>query len=412
MNGKNDKKAGNAPAASRWQIFSADYSLFAICYSLRRGQILIPSLLVIPSLLLFVYLIFETTKISREKIRQQFAVDSAAFIQMGDYTNLLNRTAYVNGAFPYRIFKEAYECPPTSNGGADFLQKTDGNGQECPYDMLYSAGAFPKYKNDVARSEAVNLSKIPKWEIEFETKQEHDGKPRPNMNSNSPQPETELTLVTKEQATKVYVFWGDPTNPKDAGGVTGVYRFYAQVYTLLGSVEESQKTVFERLTGKFNFFRKSYYLNANTPECVSNPNICGEDGLTHGYTANKSAFKVIMHYVKKIGFYAKVPQPGLPPYYIGKTEPYMTMPDPGLFQLATVDQNPLSTLGNGYDVFQGWEAPKNYFNVDLNSLVTCRETSGRPCVHARVASQCPDLRNGNNCVWPAPTPKYQTRLYP
>ena len=77
----------------------------------RAGQLLIPALFVVPSLLLFVYLLFETTKVSREKIRQQFAVDSAAFIQMGDYTNLFNRTAYVNGAFPYRIFKEAYECP-------------------------------------------------------------------------------------------------------------------------------------------------------------------------------------------------------------------------------------------------------------------------------------------------------------
>ena len=75
----------------------------------RAGQILIPSLLIIPSLLLFVYLLFETTKLSREKIRQQFAVDSAAFIQMSDYTNLLNRTAYVNGAFPSRIFKEMYD---------------------------------------------------------------------------------------------------------------------------------------------------------------------------------------------------------------------------------------------------------------------------------------------------------------
>jgi hypothetical protein len=109
--------------------------------SRRRGQILIPSLLIIPSLLLFVYLLFETSKVSREKIRQQFAVDSAAFIQMGDYTNLLNRTAYVDGAFPYRIFKEAYECPPEKP-----LSLADGSVEQiCPYDMLYAAGAFPKY---------------------------------------------------------------------------------------------------------------------------------------------------------------------------------------------------------------------------------------------------------------------------
>ena len=92
---------------------------FSLAFVLRRGQILLPSLFVIPSLLIFVYLLFETTKISREKIRQQFAVDSASFIQMGDYTNLLNRTAYVNGPFPHRIFRERYSCPPGDKYGYD-----------------------------------------------------------------------------------------------------------------------------------------------------------------------------------------------------------------------------------------------------------------------------------------------------
>src|SRR5574344_1870691 len=111
----------------------------------RRGQILIPSLLVIPSLLIFVYLLFETTKISREKIRQQFAIDSAVFIQMGDYTNLFNRTAYVNGSFPYRIFKEQFGC----SDSAYQTENTNGSGQKkCIYDMLYENGAFPANKED------------------------------------------------------------------------------------------------------------------------------------------------------------------------------------------------------------------------------------------------------------------------
>ena len=116
--------------------------LFALAS--RAGQILLPSLLVIPSLMLFVYLLYETTKISRAKIQQQFAVDSAAFIQMTDYVNLFNRTAYVNGAFPYRIFKEAYECPPETP-----MQMASGSGEKCPYDMLFEAGAIPKSKSDV-----------------------------------------------------------------------------------------------------------------------------------------------------------------------------------------------------------------------------------------------------------------------
>ena len=45
----------------------------------RRGQIVIPAMLMFPTLFLFVYLIYETAKLSREKIRHQFAIDAAAF---------------------------------------------------------------------------------------------------------------------------------------------------------------------------------------------------------------------------------------------------------------------------------------------------------------------------------------------
>lgn len=378
------------------------HALSVFGLSVRRGQILIPSLLVIPSLFLFVYLIFETTKLSREKIRQQFAVDSAAFIQMSDYTNLLNRTAYVNGAFPYRIFKEAYECPP-----GDYLEYTNGSGQICPYDMLYAAGAFPKYDKDVSGQPPQALDSEAKWTIKF------DETHRSGINSNPPKVDPSFTLITKDQGTKIYIFW-DPAS--------GVYKFYSQVYNLLGQVEDSQITVFDRLTAQFNFFRKSYYLNANTPECVSSPDTCGQDGLDSrgGYIANRIVKDkdIKMYYIDTITFFAKVPQSGLPPYYLAQTTPPMDMKQMnplGLFQLAAVSDSSLRAVGNGYQVYQGWDVPSNYFKVNFNQRGdisrNCNK-SGRPCVHAMVASQCPDLLNGNNCVWPDPTPKYQTRLYP
>lgn len=367
----------------------------------RSGQILIPSLLIVPSLLLFVYLLFETTKLSREKIRQQFAVDSAAFIQMGDYTNLLNRTAYVNGAFPYRIFKEAYECPPENP-----LQKSDGAGEICPFDMLYAAGAFPKDKNDAKGVQPAPMDGKKKWEIEFDPVRSEFAS-NPTSQQNTPV----FTLITQDQGVKIMLEWGT---------AIGYYKFYSQVYSLLGTVEESQWTVFDRLTENFNFFRKSYYLNANTPDCVSNPQSCGNDGVfsTGGFKANRlvKGHSFLMHYAQKIMFYAKVFTGGsLPPYYLGKTNPPMdmtTMSPDGLFQLATITDDKLKKFGDGLDVYQGWDVPSNYFNVDFNNIGKCKET-GRPCVHALVASQCPQLTSaGNNCVWPNPTPKYQTRLYP
>lgn len=351
----------------------------------RRGQIIIPSVLLIPSLLLFVYLLFEITKLSREKIRHQFAVDSAAFIEMTNYSDFFNRTAYVNGSFPHRIFKEAYDCPPN-----DYLQETAGSGQICPYDMLYEAGCFPRYDGD--DSEGM-MDRLSKWPIKFKDV------PGRRMNQNPPTFDSMLKFITEDQGIKVYIFW-DPA--------IGLYKFYAQVYNLLGSVQTSQKTVFERLTENFSFFRKSYYLN--TGECRQNPGVCGEDGLAK-FQANR--VYPVLHYIEKLKFWAKVPKSGLPPYYLGVTNPPLDMPAPGLFQLATVPDAELAPLKSGFEVYQGWDAPSNYFGVDVNKLAPCPSgaiSRTRPCVHARIASQCPDVNN--NCVWPNPTPKYQTRLYP
>ena len=371
------------------KIFGLSSILCPIPFTVRRGQLIIPSVLVVPSLLLFVYLIFETAKLSREKIRHQFAIDSAAFIQMGDYTNLFNRTAYVNGTFPYRVFKEVYECPPNV-----YVPRTDDSGEVCPYDMLYKAGNFPKYSGDVSGEPPVALDSEGKWDIKFAAA-------RSGMNQNPPVVPDTLTLVTEQQGIKLYIFW-DP--------VIGIYKFYAQFYTLLGSIEKSQITVFERLTENFNFFRKSYYLN--TGECRNNPGGCAEEGVA-GFKANaiRSGNNFHMHYINKIRFWAKVPQSGIPPYYLGKTNPPI---DIKLFQLASVDKASLIAAGRGYEVYQGWDVQSNYFNIDFNKLVPCSNMS-RPCVHAMVASQCPAMVDGtgdNNCVWPNPTPKYSTRLYP
>ncbi|MCK5583415.1 MAG: hypothetical protein KAI33_06475, partial [Elusimicrobiales bacterium] len=230
-----------------------------------------------------------------------------------------------------------------------------------------------------------------KWEIEFHSS-------RSGMNQNPPEVSDTLTLVTEKQGIDMWIFW-DP--------VVGIYKFYAQFYTLLGQIEKSQITVFERLTENFNFFRKSYYLN--TGECRNNPEFCAEDGVAE-FKANaiREGNNFHMHYIEKIRFWARVPKTGIPPYDLSKTNPSIEIK---LFQLASIDNDALSAAGRGYEVFQGWDAPSNYFGIDFNALVPCRET-GRPCVHAMVASQCPALSSGNNCVWPNPTPKYQTRLYP
>ena len=71
----------------------------------RRGQLAVPFLLVLPSFFLIVMFLVQIGQISREKIRQQFAIDAAATLEMESYADLLNRLAYVNGVFPHRIFR-------------------------------------------------------------------------------------------------------------------------------------------------------------------------------------------------------------------------------------------------------------------------------------------------------------------
>jgi hypothetical protein len=294
--------------------------------------------------------------------------------------------------------------------------------------MLYAAGAFPKSKSDVKGAQPTPLDGNGKWEIEFDAAARPGANNNPsdisqspgirNQDSRYPANEDTLALITYRQAgglpkgEGIMLEWGT---------AIGYYKFYAQVYSLLGTVEESQYTVFERLTANFNFFRKSYYLNANTAQCVENPQSCGNDGVFSpgGFNMKKISKDnntFFMHYIQKIVFYAKVFTGGsIPPFFLGRTTPPMdmtTMSSDGLFQLATIPSGMLDDLGRGLHVYQGWDAPSNYFNVDFNTLAKCKET-GRPCVHALVSSQCPQLTSaGNNCVWPNPTPKYQTRLYP
>lgn len=370
--------------------------------NLRKAQILIPAVLVIPSLLIFIYLLFETTKISREKIKQQLALDSAAFIQMTDFTNFLNRTAYVNGPFPYRIFKQLYDCG--QDGMGTMLDKSDQSGQTCTFELFWKMGAYPKYVDDVEYQ-----SPDPKW-FDGKTKWDirFDETFRPGINTPKPDLADEFIFFNADMATKYMFFW-DP--------IISFYKQYVQVYSILGSIEASQFSVFDRLTQNMNFFRKSFYLNAATKKCLDNPELCGNEGLSGWVGKKLKPGDVKMHYIKRIKFWAKSIRENVlmgPGYDIAHSESIdMTQMAPqGLFQLTTVDEGKLSSLGKGYELEQSWEpgnTAQNYFGVNLNALGNCKTTPST-CVHVTVASQC--SIEGNNCVWPFPTPRYQTRLYP
>ncbi len=378
---------------------------------LSRGQILIPALLMFPTLMLFVYLIYETAKLSREKIRHQFAIDSAAFVEMTNYSDFINRTAYVNGAFPMRIFYEGFHSTQLTNMGksncdAAVNQYATG-GSLALDDLLYAEGAFPRDPNYAySDSEAPGSAS---WKIAYDPASVRG----PNLNTPTPtnfdssNAHTDqsgkncgqtpcLTLISEQTANCWNINWQDATE---------VMNLYVQIYQLLGSVESAQFSVLQRLATGHQFFTKSYWLNLGTQEALSEA-----QGVSFPPVNFMSGIQ--MHCVPALFYYANKLTPGNPyqPYGIFNNTPGTAMTSSisgcdGLFQLATVNPSMIQSAEQG-SPYPGWQAsitwtpPQNSFNIPL----------GTAKVHA-TASLWPGA-NDEASVWPDPTPHFQTRLYP
>lgn len=380
----------------------------------RRGQLAIPALFVIPSLFLFLYLIFETAKLSREKIRHQFAVDAAAFIEMTNYSDFLNRSAYVNGAFPQRIFEEGFYGTPIELKSNTEAQLPNGMGMagDRLYEILYKNGAFPA---DPDRSASEPLDNEATWFLKFGGSGVGKNQVDPIMGSGG-----RLNLLTMQDALDYWISWDDAQD---------IYKLYVQIYQLLGSVEDAQYSVFCRLTGatgcpnsdgKHNFYRKSYWLNTND-------NI---DDAYDGAQGFNRPFRPHPHCIQEIMIHGNKPtNNAFQPYQIWAPNEAVQMPktiegcEPGdgLFQIESIDPNHLIAMkiahGDspwpGYPITQHWDLAQevlssNYFNVNFHDTVRCQDGGG-PCVHATIAIGNPAKDHG---LWPNPTPKFQTRLYP
>jgi hypothetical protein len=193
-----------------------------------------------------------------------------------------------------------------------------------------------------------------------------------------------------------------------------IFKLYVQIWQLLGSVEEAQHSVLERLTSKHNFFKKSYWLNTGDP--------VGDADLGAGaFRSAASGFKAQAYCHQKVMFYGNKPTgstfqpwkewgpdaPVATPYYD------KCLRGPGLFQIMWVSgveamRRPSGSPWPGYSITQPWTAPKNYFDVNFNDSIA--QLNGRkPEVHATVSC---GVNNKKAAVWPNPTPKFQVRLYP
>ena len=359
----------------------------------RAGQIVIPAMLLFPTLFLFVYLIYETAKLSREKIKHQFAMDAAAFVEATNYSDFLNRTAYVNGAFPMRIFEQGYD---------DFPAECEGKVEHCDKityaEILYQNGIFPR-----SRSGKKEFKNEDVWDIEY-------GGKGAGKNSTSPQIDDPVVLFSLDNANK---FW----HPWDLA--SEVYKLYVQVFSLLGSVEDAQWQVLKRLTKDSNhsFLQKSYWLNTGDPA------VYGTE-LARSFDVALGEFKTTPHCVRKLVYHGNrhLGGTGIQQYRVFGTDPPETLPDSpgcsggGLFQMQTVDStstNALSKPGGseypGLSLTLKWQIPgKNYFNVDFGNMPQHFKNSA-PELHTTVSV---GANNPNAKVWPEPTPKFQVRQFP
>ncbi|MBI4371307.1 MAG: hypothetical protein HY552_03300 [Elusimicrobia bacterium] len=362
----------------------------------RRGQIVLPALLIFPALLLFVYLIYETAKLSREKIRHQFAMDAAVFVEMANYSDFLNRTAYVNGAFPMRIFQEGY---------ADFPAECEGKWDQCQKttyaEILYKNGAFPRSAGDPGK---VAYDDEGVWDIRY-------GGAGAGKNSSPPQLSEPFALFTLDDANH---YWH--SYPL----ATEIYKLYRQVYSLLGQVEDAQLTVLKRLSADRNFLSKSYWLNTGDPL---------QDGVELGRRFDVSLGN-FMGDVQPVCLRAltycgnkDLGGGGIQPFAPHCTDPPVALDtspgcSQGLFQLMHVEPRAIGRLrdsnGEGYpglSLSMNWAVPAgNYWNVDFAGPGLFGTPSGKPELHTTISlAGDPAARPA---VWPDPTPKFQVRQFP
>lgn len=341
-----------------------------------KGQIMIPALLVFPSLFLFVLLLFDSGMLSREKIRRQFALDAAATIETDQYTDILNRIAYVNGAFPERIFKE-------------FMG---------PYwQTAWAQGAFPAHPTRAAGQ--VPDAQSPTWGMKF-------GQGRESLN-------TPDLYYGSEQVPGLHINPnGAEANPLDQSLRT--QWAYFKVYAKIELVAKQQWKVFEQTTlGKHSMVRESLRRNLCSEAAAAFDTRCQ---LPMDQFADEEAKPFITlkrkdHFMDISGLgtgWSHCPTwvtDALGNVYAGTLMPQgiPTLGSGKIFQLETVAPDQIKTMEKqGWEIKHGWTAHPTYFKVDF-PVQPGTPSGSRAFVYGRVT-----ITGGK--VWPDPTPKFYTHL--
>ncbi|MBI3299687.1 MAG: hypothetical protein HYZ75_16090 [Elusimicrobia bacterium] len=293
----------------------------------RRGQLAVPFLLILPSFILITIFLVEIGQISREKIRQQFAIDAAATLEMESYTDLLNRLAYINGVFPHRIFR----------GGPGAAGNPSG---------LYPTAQRPFRVED------------PVWPISG------------GVGGTNPDPPANFGILHMHLPGE--------------GGVAieaaekAAFDYFS-VYNWLGDVATAQKIVFEKTTLKnHDLLRKGLWMNLRTSGGGAP---CGETAADCGGEATKAFGNIDIRMSYLQGFkHCPVIVTINGKNYVGELAEPFNFSGAGLFQLATVPQHQLKAMEDG------WVA-KTHFDPGPNHFAHNFVEAMNPYVRARVTTK-------------------------
>ncbi|MBR4592203.1 MAG: hypothetical protein IKO35_03250 [Elusimicrobiaceae bacterium] len=366
----------------------------------RKAQILLPAVLLAPIFILVIYLLFEIAKVSMTKVRQQFALDNAAYSQMSAASTYLNAVAMVNGPLPYRVlltFNELDKLKPSQR---------DGGGSRQPisvFELFYQGGGVPTISPDYD----TGINKPPPaesndWGLRYYSGENLDkeGGDRSGWEKETPTlPSDDKPIPVMSKKLVDHYYFSDDNGK---GPFRTVLQLYLETYARTGSIYKSQDYVYDQVSKNAIMFREAYYLNVND---------CKRSDCARQSAAQLQPFlalKTKPFGLDKIKFYFSESRTGW--FSAGAYDIELSAVEllngERLFQFAYLDpssRGKLKSLARGIMLKQPFKLPRNHFNINL-------EQKYKPYVRNRIALTCP--RSSNNCVWPNPLPKYNITLEP
>ena len=323
----------------------------------RRAQVLLPAVMLAPIFMLLIYLLFETSKLSMSKVREQFALDNGAYSQMSTTSGYLNAVAQVNGLF-------------------------------------YKAGAFPAIgpNHDLGPNGAIaNPAPSPQsdnWDFRYY------GNKRSGWFKEEPQDSFDEEDTDDEEGGGssgggVYVITDKDIADNYFFGATtvGLQRIqdYATIYIRTGSIYASQTYVYDDTVKDSRMFRQSYYLN--TRSCRKSE--CGREAAStlDRFVLETKPFEVPY---KQLKFYVTADFQGSTRHSGAYAIDFKNsqIADEKLFQFAYLDgssRSKLRQLARGITLKQKYTLPANRFNINVTqrykpyvrNTVSVRTASGR-----------------------------------